>query len=154
MMIPSLLIVTDRGGLRAFKVEPNPNRAPGLHLLDSFEASETHGRYQDKVSDQAGRLQGGTHGAANTGGGADEHGTIDAENRRRACKHIAERINELVKSEKPETWLLAVPAEIKKLVLDHVDDEALKRLGEPVHANLLKAEPAKIASHFTELRPA
>ena len=100
MMIPSLLIVTDRGGLRAFKVEPNPNRAPGLHLLDSFEAAETHGRYQDKVSDQAGRLQGGTHGAANTGGGADEHGTIDAENRRRACKHIAERINELVQKRK------------------------------------------------------
>ena len=154
MPIPSLLIVTDRGGLRAYKVEPNPNRAPGLHLLDSFEAAETHGRYEDKVTDQAGRFQGGRHATGGIIGGADEHGTIDLENQCRGCKHVAARINELVRREKPETWLLAVPPEIQKIVIEHLDDEAVKHLSQTVHANLLKIDPSKLAGHFSGLHQA
>lgn len=154
MLLPSLLIVTDRGGLRAYKVEPTPNRAPSLHLLDSFEAVETHGRYEDKVTDQAGRFQGRSQAGGSLIGGADEHGTIDIENQRRACKHIAARVNELVKREKPETWLLAVPPEIQKIVLDHLDDEAVKRLAQTVHANLLKTDPSRLAGHFSGLHHA
>ena len=154
MLIPSLLIVTDRGGLRAYKVEPTPNRAPGLHLLDSFEAQEVHGRYQDKVTDRAGSFQAsGTAGGRQTGGAA-EHPTIDLENDRRVCKHVAQRINELVKREKPEAWLLAVPAQIQALVLDHVDAEVVKHLSQTVHADLVRTEPSKLAAHFSELQPA
>lgn len=152
MTIPSLLIVTDRGGLRAFKVEPNPHRAPGLHLIDSFAAADAHGRYEDKLTDRAGRL--GSNASGRHLGGSDEHGTIDIENDRRACKHVAARINELVKREQPETWLLAVPAQIKKLILDHVDDEAVKRLGEMAQADLLRVDTSKIASHFLALQAA
>lgn len=155
MMIPSLLIVTDRGGLRAYKVTPNPSRAPGLHLLDSFEAQETHGRYEDKLTDRAGQFQGGSHGTGNGPvGGADEHGTIDIENERRACKHVAARINELVMREKPETWLLAVPAQIDKLITRELQPAVVKHLGNTVHANLLKVAPDNLGAHFPELQPA
>ena len=153
MMIPSLLIVTDRGGLRAYKVEPNPARPPALHLIDSYEAQDAHGRYADKLTDQAGRFQGSGASGRHVGG-SDEHGTIDIENDRRACKHVAARINELLKREKPGEWLLAVPAQIKKLILDHVDDEGIKRLNHIVQADLLRTEPSKIASHFSTLQPA
>ena len=153
MMVPSLLIVTDRGGLRAYKVEPNPTRPPALHLIDSYEAQDAHGRYEDKVSDRASRFQ-GSSAAGRHIGGSDEHGTIDIENDRRACKNVAARINELVKQHRPEEWLLAVPAQIKKLLLDHVDDEAVKRLNHIVQADLLRTEPSKIASHFSSLQPA
>ena len=151
-MIPSLLIVTDRGGLRAYKVEPNPARPPALHLLDSYKAQDAHGRYEDKLTDRAGRFQ-GSNASGRHIGGSDEHGTIDIENDRRACKHVAARINELIKRERPEEWLLAVPAQIKKLILDHVDDEAIKRLNHIVQADLLRVEPSKIASHFSPLQP-
>lgn len=153
MMIPSLLIVTDRGGLRAYKVDKNPTRAPSLHLIDSYSAQDAHGRYEDKVTDRAGRFQ-GSNASGRHIGGSDEHGTIDIENDKRACKHVAARINELVKQEAPENWALAVPSQIKGLLLDHIDAEAIKHLGETVHADLLRTEPSKVASHFTALQPA
>ena len=153
MTTPSLLIVTDRGGLRAYKVEPNPTRPPALHLVDSYEAQDAHGRYEEKVTDRAGRFQGSNAAGCHIGG-SDEHGTIDIENDRRACKNVAARINELVKQHRPEEWLLAVPAQIKKLLLDHVDDEAVKRLNHLVQADLLRTEPSKIAAHFSSLQPA
>ena len=152
MLINTLLIVADRGGLRAYRVGENPNRAPGLHLIDSFEAQEAHGRFQDKVTDQAGRFKGS--GVANQStGGAAEHSTIEMENDRRACKHVAQRINELVAQEKPEGWLLAVPATIHGLVEGHLQPEAKKHLTEVVHADLLRSEPAKILTHFSALQP-
>ncbi len=155
MQIPSLLIVADRGGLRAYTVTPNPTRAPGLHLLDAFEAQETHGRYDEKVTDQAGRFQGGSHATGNGPvGGADEHGTIDLENERRACQHVAARINELVMREKPDTWLLAVPAQIARTVTENLQPAVTKHLGNTVHANLLKSAPDHLAAHFPELQPA
>ena len=152
MMIPSLLIVTDRGGLRAYKVEPNPTRPPALHLIDSFEAQESHGRYDDKLTDQAGHFKASGLPNQQTGGTA-EHNSLDMENARRACKHVAARINELVKREKPASWLLAVPAQIKQLLLDHVDKDAVKHLADTVHADLLRTEPAKLAGHFPALQP-
>ena len=153
MLINTLLIVADRGGLRAYRVGENPNRAPGLHLIDSFEAQETHGRFQDKVTDQAGRFKGTSASNQSTGGTA-EHPTIEMENDRRACKHIAQRINELVNREKPEGWLLAVPSTIHGLVEGHLQPEVGKHLTEVVHADLLRSEPAKILSHFSALQPA
>ena len=150
MLLPSLLIVSDRGGLRAYKVEPNPDRGPGLHLLDSFESQDGHGHLKDKVTDRAGRFQ-GAQTAGRHIGGADEHGTIDIENDRRACKQVAGRINELVKREKPESWLLAVPAQIQQMMFEHLDSGVVKHLGQTVKADLVKVEPAKLANHFSVL---
>lgn len=151
MLINTLLIVADRGGLRAYRVGENPNRAPGLHLIDSFQAQETHGRFQDKVTDQAGRFKGSGTANQSTGGTA-EHPTIEMENDRRACKHLAQRINELVAREKPEGWLLAVPARIHGLIEGHLQPEARKHLAEVVHADLLRSEPGKILPHFSALQ--
>ena len=153
MLLPSLLIVTDRGGLRAYKIEPNPNRGPGLHPLDSFQSEDGHGHLGDKVTDRAGRFQGAQMGGRHIGG-SDEHGTIDIENDRRACKQVAARINELVKREKPETWLLAVPAQIQHQLFEHLDNDAVKHLGQTVKADLLKVEPSKLANHFSVLQHA
>lgn len=156
MLTPSLLIVTDRGGLKAYKVEPNaanPGRGPALHQIDSYHAQDAHGRYEDKVTDRAGRFQ-GAQAAGRHIGGSDEHGTIDIENDRRACKHVAERINEIVKREKPESWFLAVPSTIHRLLTDHLDKDVLTYLTDTAHADLLRVEPSKLASHFPALQPA
>lgn len=156
MLTPSLLIVTDRGGLKAFQVQPstsNPGRPPALHQIDSYHAQDAHGRYEDKVTDRAGRFQ-GAQAAGRHIGGSDEHGTIDIENDRRACKHVAGRINELVKREKPESWLLAVPSTIHQLILAHLDKDVVAHLTNTTHADLLRVEPAKLANHFPALQPA
>ena len=153
MLINTLLIVADRGGLRAFKVTENPNRAPGLHLLDDLETLDARGHYNDKVSDQAGRFKGSGINGQSTGGASD-HSHIDMENDRRACKHVAERINELVAKEKPEGWLLAIPSTIHHLVESHLKKEVAGKITQVVHADLRRTEPAKIAGHFSALQAA
>ena len=56
MLINTLLIVADRGGLKAFRVDELPNRKHGLHQIDSDYEQDAHGRYDDKVTDRAGRV--------------------------------------------------------------------------------------------------
>ena len=52
----SLIIVTDRGSLKAYKVGETPTRGASLTLTQAFDTTEAHGRYQDKLTDQAGRF--------------------------------------------------------------------------------------------------
>ena len=148
----TLLIVADRGGLKAFRVEARPNGKPGLHQIDSDYEQDAHGRYEDKVTDRAGRFKGS--GAGQTGGGSADHDKIDMENDRRAVKAIAGRINELIEKEKPADWRLAVPAQIDKLLTEHLKPEVRKHLAETVHADLLRAEAADIMGHFSALHTA
>ena len=65
----SLVIVTDRGSLKADRVNQTPTRGPSLQLVQAFNITDAHGRLVDKVSDFAGRFPvsdgaGAHHGAA------------------------------------------------------------------------------------------
>ena len=136
MATNTLLIVVDRGGLKAFRVEARSNGKPGLHQIDSDYEQDAHGRFTDKVTARAGRFKG------------------DMENDRRAVKAIAGRINELYEKEKPSDWRLAVPAQIDKLLTEHLKPEVRKGLTETVHADLLRAEATDILGHFSALHAA
>ena len=52
----SLVIVTDRGSLKAYRVTETPTRGPSLQLVQAFDITDAHGRLVDKVSDSAGRF--------------------------------------------------------------------------------------------------
>ena len=63
------MIVTDRGSLKAYRVNQTPTRGPSLQLVQAFNITDAHGRLVDKVSDFAGRFAvsdgaGAHHGAA------------------------------------------------------------------------------------------
>ena len=148
----TLLIVADRGGLKAFRVEERSNGKPGLHQIDSDYEQDAHGRFTDKVTDRAGRFKGS--GLGQNQGGSSDHSKTDMENDRRAVKHIAERINELVEKEQPARWGLAMPAQIDKLLVEHLKPETRKHLKETVHADLLRAESSDILGHFSALHTA
>jgi hypothetical protein len=154
MIINSLLIVADRGSLKAYKVEEMPTRAPRLRLIQAFDTLDVHGRYQDKVTDQAGGFPSGGGGDGRHANGIAERGAIDLENQRRACKHLAERISELVEQEKPEGWMIAAPAQSCPVISEYLTPAVRERLVESVHADLVKIEPAKLHSYFRNLQGA
>ena len=56
--------------------------------------------------------------------------------------------------EKPGGWRLAVPAQVAKLLVDHLKPEVRNHLTETVHADLLRAESADILGHFSALHTA
>ena len=148
-----LLVVADRGGLKAFRVESNPApRPPRLRQVQSLDLTISHGRYADKVTDQAGRFGTGSASSAQSAGGTAEHTTIDLENSRRAIKQVAEQIVAVVKQEKTDGLLLAAPALMNTALVQELPPDLRSRLVENVSADLLKIDTAKLVSHFQSLQ--
>jgi Protein required for attachment to host cells len=153
----SLIIVTDRGSLKAYKVDETPNRGPGLRLVQSFETTDAHGRYQDKLTDQAGRFPvgdgGGAAGSGRHQNAAAERQGMETENDRRIFRQLADNIADVVKREGPEGWSFAAPASIHSAVVDLLPVEIRDRIVEHVKSDLVNIEAANLMQHFRSLQP-
>lgn len=146
----SLIIVTDRGSLKAYKVSETPNRGPHLQLVQAFDTTDAHGRYQDKLTDQAGSFPGGAvPGQTNS----PERTGIDIENDRRICKQLADSIAEIAEREGRDGWSFAAPASIHSAVVELLPADVREKIVEYVKSDLVKIEPAKLPGHFRSLQP-
>ena len=153
MTASSLIIVTDRGSLKAYRVNETPTRGPSLQLVQAFNITDAHGRLVDKVSDFAGRFPvsdgaGGHHGAASIG----ERTQIEVETDRRIHKELADQITKIVSGNGKEGWSFAAPAEIHAAIIDLLPVAVRNRIVEHVKSDLVKTEPSKLPAHFRSLR--
>ena len=146
----TLIIVTDRGSLKAYKVNDTPTRGPSLKLVQAFDTTDAHGRYQDKLTDQAGAFPGGA--APGQGNSMAERTGIDNENDRRICKQLADSIAEVVQREGKEGWSFAAPASIHAAVVDLLPADVRDSIVEHVKSDLVKIESAKLPGHFRSLQ--
>ncbi|MBA3387700.1 MAG: host attachment protein [Chthoniobacterales bacterium] len=153
----SLIIVTDRGSLKAYKVNETPNRGAGLQLVQAFETTDAHGRYQDKLTDQAGRFPAGDGGGATGSGrhmnGMAERQGLETENDRRIFRQLADNITEVVKREGGDGWSFAAPASIHSAVVDLLPPQVRDRIVEHVKSDLVNIELANLPQHFRSLQP-
>ncbi|MFL6584813.1 MAG: host attachment protein [Chthoniobacterales bacterium] len=151
-MTPStLVVVADRGSLKAYKVNETPNRGASLQLVQAFNIMDAHGRYQDKVSDQAGAFpDAGGPGAMNS---VAERQGIANETERRIHRELADYIAEIVKREGVEGWSFAAPSMIHAAITDLLPNEVRDRIVEHVNADLVNIEPAKLTGRFRSLQP-
>jgi hypothetical protein len=127
----SLVIVTDRGSLKAYRVNETPTRGPSLQLVQAFDMTDAHGRLIDKVSDLAGRFP---------------------ETDRRIQKELADQIAKIVSQNGKDGWSFAAPAEIHTAIVDLLPAGVRQRIVEHVKSDLVKIEPARLISHFRSLR--
>src|ERR1700736_1043997 len=141
----SLIIVTDRGTLKAYKVNDTPTRGSSLKLVQAFDTTDAHGRYQDKLTDQAGASSSGAPGQMNS---IAERTGIDNENDRRIYKQLADSIVDVVQREGKQGWSFAAPASIHSAVVEQLPAEIRDRIVEHVKSDLVKIEPAKLPGHF------
>ncbi len=145
-MKSSFLIVTDRGNLKAYRVEKAAaERPPRLHLVQAISLAEAHARTGEVNTDSAGRFPG-----MNATG--DRH--YELENDRRSVKHLAEQITSLLREHHPDHWSFAAPAEINQSVLDHLDAGLRKQVVQNVQRDLVKLSPGDLLEHFTAVRAA
>jgi hypothetical protein len=147
----SLIIVTDRGTLKAYKVNETPTRGPSLQLVQAFDTTEAHGNYQDKFTDQAGAFPNGA-GPGQMNSIAERTG-IENESERRILKQLADSIVDVVQREGKEGWSFAAPAPIHAAVVEQLPPEIRNRIVEHVKSDLVKIEPAKLPGHFRSLQP-
>jgi len=149
----SLVIVTDRGGLKAYRVNETPTRGPSLQLVQAFNITDAHGRLIDKVSDQAGRFPvsggaGAHHGAASIA----EWTHLEVETDRRIQKELADQITKIVSPNGKQGWAFAAPAEIHSAIVALLPPAVRDRIVEHVKSDLVKVEPAKLISRFRSLQ--
>ena len=148
----SLVVVADRGGVKAYRVNDTPNRGASLKLVQAFEITDAHGRYDDKLTDQAGRFP-VSDGNGRHANSIAERPAMETENDRRICKQLAEQIAEIVRREAVEGWSFAAPASIHSAVSELLPPPIQRRVVDHVKSDLLKIEPAKLSGHFRSLQP-
>lgn len=151
MTSTSLIIVADRGSLKAYKVNKTPTRGLSLQMIQAFDITDAHGRYVDKFTDEAGRFPvsdgtGGHHASS-----IAERPALEKENNRRICKELSDRISELVQEEGRDGWSFAAPASIHSAVLKSLPVEVRNSIVERVKSDLVKIEPDQLASHFESI---
>src|SRR5205809_5662503 len=104
----SLIIVADRGSLKAYRVNETPTRGPSLKLVQAFDVTDAHGKLVDKVTDLAGRY------AASDGAGMHQASIaetkLETETERRINKQLADQITNIAKSHGGQGWSFAAPA--------------------------------------------
>lgn len=153
----SLVIVADRGNLKAYKVDDTPARGASLQLVQAFELTDAHGRYQDKFTDNAGRFPvgdgGGQAGSGRHMNGIAERQSLETENDRRLHKQLADHVEEIIRAQAPEGWSFAAPASINSTVVDLLTSDIRDRIVENVKSDLVNIEPAKLPTHFQSLQP-
>jgi len=149
----SLIIVADRGTLKAYRVDETPTRGPSLHLIQAFNITDAHGRLVDKVSDQAGRFPVAEGAGTHHGASIAERTQLETETDRRIHKQLAEEIVKIIDRTGKEGWSFAAPAEIHSAIVDLLPGPARNRIVEHVKSDLVKVEPAKLSTHFRSLQP-
>src|SRR5215468_5789554 len=93
----SLVIVTDRGSLKAYRVTETPTRGPSLQLVQAFDITDARGRLVDKLSDLAGRFAMTDSAGAHRGAASiAERTQLAAEIDRRIHKELADQIGKIV----------------------------------------------------------
>jgi hypothetical protein len=149
----SLVIVTDRGSLKAYRVNETPTRGPSLQLVQAFNMTDAHGRLVDKVSDLAGRFPVSESAGAHRGPASTAERTqLATETDRRIQKELADQIAKIVSQNGNDGWSFAAPAEIHTAIVDLLPAGVRQRIVEHVKSDLVKIEPARLMSHFRSLR--
>ena len=149
----SLVIVADRGTLKAYRVNETPTRGPSLQLVQAFNITDAHGKLIDKLTDVAGRFP------VSDGVGRQHHAASIAESKletetdRRIHKQLADQIVKITSESGKEGWSFAAPAEIHSAIVDLLPGRVRDRIVEHVKSDLVKVEPAKLHTHFRSLQP-
>jgi len=148
----SLIIVTDRGSLKAYRVDETPTRGPSLKLVQAFNVTDAHGRLVDKVTDLAGRFPVSDGAGGRHANSIAERTQLETETDRRIHKQLADQIAKIVESDGVEGWSFAAPASIHAAIVDLLPRKVRDRIVEHVKSDLVKTEPSKLPSHFRSLQ--
>jgi len=148
-MTKKLLVVTDLGRFKAYRLEDDRGFSnPRVELLEDWETSVNR-HLSDEVTDQAGQYRrGSADGEGSTPTSAGEKHNLDLERRRRALKTVARRIGELLAQEDVEGCYLAADTKINKAIIAEMDERTRSRIQKTLAANLTHLKPLEVAGHF------
>jgi len=145
----TLVLVTDFGGFKAFRLEnDHPHSSPRLELLEEYEDAQAHRRVVEEVTDQAGRFRrkiGRRGGAAMSDG---EQHNMALEKRKRGVRKLAGRLDSLMQNPEIEQCFLAASREIMNPLMQELSANSRSKIGMNIPADLMKVSKAELLSKF------
>lgn len=145
-MKPKLIIVTDLGLLKAYRLEATEKGTPHLELLEKTKIEEAHHRLVEKVTDFSGRHVSPT--AKKWGAPLSDDHNLKLEFKRRLTRAIADHIERLVKANRGTTCCLAAHKEINYLIMDALPEKVRARIGTNLARDLVKAARKELLKIF------
>jgi Protein required for attachment to host cells len=136
MTTSSLVVVVDRGRLKAYRVSETPTRGPKLELVQAFGIPNLN-----------------AFSRAHRTTAATDWPELEIEETRQICRQLAGEITNLVRRDFGEGWSLAAPESICNQIVDLLPLEIRKRIVERVERDLVKIPVAELLSHFRSLQP-
>lgn len=146
MAVANLLIVADRGNVKAYSVQKNPAHGKTAVLVDQVQFTEAHQRYQDMLTDQAGAFPKGD--SAGQGNGIAERQTMETEKDSRLFHRVGQAIADIVSRHQPIRWSVAIPAEINPHILQHVPSKLREALRDNLKHDYVKTPANEILKRF------
>lgn len=137
----TLLLLADRGGVKAFRVANN-----SLQLVGFYRIEEARKKKEDKLTDKAGAFPAG--GAGSHASPSGERMTAEAEEEMRSFRKVATTLMEILDEEKPGRWAFAAPSEINGAILDGIPATYREGLVQNLRADLLNIPQQDLLSHF------
>lgn len=147
----TLVLVTDFGGFKAFRLENDPPfSSPRLELLEEYTDAEAHRRLVEQVSDAAGRFprRTGVRGAKGVAMSDGERHNITLEKRKRGVRNLAGRLDSLMQDPKIEQCFLAASREIMHPLLEELSPGARSKIGMNIPSDLMKASKVELLRQF------
>jgi len=145
-MKSKLIIVTDLGLLKAYKLDATPKGTPRLELFEEVVIEDARHRLVEKVTDLAGRHVSPTAKKWGTPM-ADDH-NLKLETKRRLIKQIAGDIKRLAESNGEHGCWLAAHKEINHLILRKLPKSVRARIETNLSRDLAKASRKELLAVF------
>lgn len=143
--------VVDRAHVRIFQATNGLGQSkPGLRLVEALDLVDGHGRFRDRLTDEAGHFPRGQPGA---GGGNDERMPMQREGQRRLAAEAADWLSRFFQGRPQATWDVAVAKAIFHQVIDQIEAGARSRLRRVLAKDLTNQPAESLLEHFASAEP-
>ncbi len=139
---PKLLIVTDLGLFKAYRLEKTPLGSPHLTELMTIQLEEAHRRIVEAVTDMAG--QRGKPTQTHWGAPVTDDHNLRLEIKRRLIKKIAGHIRHVTQATDGLPVWLVTPREIGHAITEELPQTVRRRIEKTMAADLVNAPQAKL----------
>jgi hypothetical protein len=150
-MKPKFLVITDRGQLKAYQLAAPPGQSSTPRLVAEHRIEPSRGKFDEKVTDQAGAFPSGHAAGTTTSTSSAERLTLEAENERRSFREIGAHISRILAAQRPDTWAFAAPSEINRAILDEVPKDLKDSLAMNVPRDLVHTPDGELLAHFRQV---
>jgi hypothetical protein len=145
-MRKTVVVVTDLGNFKAYKLEKTNLNTPRLKLLREELPVNGHGKIVQRVSDQAGRYRNGLHGRWATPWG--EPHNIELEDRKRRVRHVAHELDSMLRNGEIDDCWLAASKEINHQLLAELGPQTRAKIVKNIPCDLTRTDKSELLNHF------